>query len=180
MNKGINMKRILSLIIAVLTVSALLCGCSKSAEGVPSGMKKASSDDADYVMYVPEDWRVDKSTLYTAAYYSSGDATSISATAYGMNYDDTTVDDWFAGFMEEFKSVYTDVSEAQSEEAKLGGIDGMKYIFSGTLNGQIYDYIITAAIRQNYIYYITYTSTPEFYEKHLDSLEDVIVNFSFK
>ena len=92
--------RITSAILAVLTVLALFAGCAKKDPETPSGMKKASGDEADYIMYVPEDWRVDSSSLYTAAFYSSEDATSISATAYGTNYGNTSVDDWFKGFME--------------------------------------------------------------------------------
>ncbi len=172
--------RITAAILAVLTVLSLSAGCAKKDPEIPSGMKKASGEAADYIMYVPEDWRVDSSSLYTAAYYSSGDATSISATAYGMNYGDENVDDWFKGFMEEFGGVYTDVAEPTEEDAKLGGADGKKYTFSGTLNGQVYDYIVVAAIRQNYIYYITYTSTPEYYESHLDALDKVVTNFAFK
>lgn len=172
--------RFTALVLAVLMCAAAFAGCSKKDPDTPSGMKLASSEDTDYRMYVPENWRVDKSTLYTAAYYSSGDATSISATAYGMNYDDTTVDDWFEGFTEEFKEIYTDVTEAKAEEAKLGGVDGKKYTFSGTLNEKVYNYIIVAVLRQNYIYYITYTSTPEYYSDHLEELDDVIRYFEFK
>ena len=77
-------------------------------------------------------------------------------------------------------SLYTDISEITEEDAELGGTAGTKYTFSASLNGQQYNYIITAAFRSNYIYYITYTSTPDFYEKHLDELDDVIANFAFK
>ncbi len=172
--------RILSLTVAVLTVLSLFAGCAKKDPEIPSGMKKASGDEADYIMYVPEEWRVDKSTLYTAAYYSSEDPTSISTTAYGMNFGDTGIDDWFGGFMEEFKGIYTDVTEPETEKTKLGGAEGMKYTFSGTLNGTVYNYVITAAIRSNYVYYVTYTSTPQYYQAHLEALDDVIRNFAFK
>ena len=173
--------KIASFILSVLLASSLFAGCSQQKEGdVPSGMKLASGEDADYLMYVPENWRVDKSTLYTSAYYSSGDATSVSATAYGMNFDDTTVDDWFEGFLKEFKEIYTDVSQPEKADAKLGGVDGRRYTFSGTLNGTVYDYIIVAVINRNYVYYITYTSTPQYYSAHLEELENVISNFEFK
>lgn len=35
-------------------------------------------------------------------------------------------------------------------------------------------------MRSNYVYYVTYTSTPEFYEKHLEALDQVLANFAFK
>ena len=94
------MKKISMLLCAVLiTMSALLLtSCGEQTGDVPKGMILASGEDADYIMYVPENWRVDKSTLYTSAYFSADDATSISAAAYGMSYTDKTTDDWWKSF----------------------------------------------------------------------------------
>ncbi len=176
------MKKFTALLCAVIicTGALLLSSCGKTDPDVPSGMKLASSEDADYIMYVPEMWRVDRSTLYTSAFYSSGDATSISCAAYGMNYTDRSVDDWWNSFEDEMKSLYTDVSDIQKAEASLGGVSGQKYTFSASLNGTEYNYIITAALKSNYIYYVTYTSTPDYYENHLEELDSVIANFAFK
>lgn len=176
------MKKFASLLCAVIIClgAVLLSACSETVTDVPKGMKLASSEDADYIMYVPEEWRVDRSTLYTSAYYSSGDSSSISAAAYGMNYSDTSVDDWWKSFDEEMRSIYTDISEITSEDAELGGVDGRKYTFSASLNEKQYNYIVTAVLRNKYIYYITYTSTPDYYENHLEELDSVIANFAFK
>lgn len=176
------MKKLLSLLCAaIVCISAfMLSSCGKEETDAPRGMKLASSEDADYIMYVPEAWKVDRSTLYTSAFFSSGDATSISTAAYGMNYTDKTVDDWWGSFEEEMRSLYTDISDIQKEDATLGGVDGAKYTFSASLNGKEYNYIITAALRSNYIYYVTYTSTPDYYENHLEELDEVISNFAFK
>lgn len=169
------------LVSLLLLVGMLLGGCGKKQDpNVPSGMQLASSDEADYLFYVPQEWRVDKSSLYTSAYYSSGDATSVSATAFGMNLDDTTVSDWWEGYTEQFKSIYASMEVTAEEETKLGGADAVKYTFNAVLNEEEYQYIIVAALRKNYIYYITYTSTPEYYEKHLSDLDLVLENFSFK
>lgn len=176
------MKKIIAaLCAAVLCLSVfLMTGCGSEESDVPDGMVLASSEDADYIMYVPEQWKVDKSTLYTSAYFSSGDATSISAAAYGMNFTDKTADDWWSSFEEQMKSVYQNVSDAEKEAVTLGGIEGNKYTFTADLNGQTYNYIISAVLKDNYIYYITYTSTPDYCEKHLEELESVLKNFSFK
>lgn len=176
------MKKISMLLCAALMIMSalLLVSCNGQETDAPSGMVLASSEDADYIMYVPENWRIDKSTLYTSAYFSSGDATSISAAAYGMSYTDKTADDWWKSFEEDMQGLYTDISDVTEEGAELGGVSGTKYTFSASLNGQQYNFIITAALRSNYIYYITYTSVPEFYEDHLEELDDVIANFAFK
>ena len=97
------MKKIAFILAAAVAAAALLAGCGKQEGDAPKGMKLASSDSVDYVMYVPEDWRVDQSELYTSAFYSSADATSISASAYGAAVDET-VDTWWDGFYKSFCS----------------------------------------------------------------------------
>ena len=153
----------------LLAVGAMLSGCAQQDPDVPEGMQLASSEDADYLFYVPEGWRLDKSSLFTSAYFSSGDATSISATAFSMNLTDTSIE-----------GIYENVEFSDGEETKLGGEDAMKYTISATLNETDYQYIIVAALRDSYIYYITYTSTPEYYEDHLEALDQVIECFAFK
>lgn len=173
------MKKIITIVCALLCVSLLLGACSKSEDGAPDGMKQASSDNVDYIMYVPENWKVDKSELYTSAFYSSADATSISAAANGVAADET-VETWWDGFYEKFTSVYSDCGEPESTDVTLGGTDGEKYTFSGMLNGQEYKYIIAACVRGGYVYYLTYTSTPDYYENHLDEFDKTVENFSFR
>lgn len=174
--------------ISVISLMLVLCmcvlsfaGCAKKEESdAPDGMKLASGEQVDYYMYVPETWKVDNSQLYTAAYFSSGDATSISATAYGISADITSVDAWWALFEEEMAGVYSEISEVTSTDAKIDGIEGKEYTFSATLGEQEYNFIVTAVINNYYVYYITYTSIPEYNEDHLEERVQVIDAFRFK
>ncbi len=179
--KIITMKKTGILLVSLLLILGMaLGGCAKQDPDVPAGMQLASSEDADYLFYVPEGWRVDKASLYTAAYFSSGDATSMSVTAFGMNMTDDSVSSWWERYTGQFADIYDAMEVTAEEEAELGGIDGMKYTFEATLNEKEYQYIIVAALRENYIYYITYTSTPEYYEDHLDELDLALEHFAFK
>lgn len=81
------MKRKLSLIIAVVMCVLTLASCGKADEFVPAGFKKASNDNADYTLYVPEGWTVDMSTGVTTAY-----ATDRSSVSFiGFELDDTVI-----------------------------------------------------------------------------------------
>lgn len=172
---------VVSLVLAAVICLFALVGCGQEKDKtVPDGMKLASGEQVDYYMYVPETWRVDKSDLYTGAYFSSGDPTSISATAYGISADIATVDDWWKTFEKQMSDVYTDVSKVAKADAKIDGIKGREYTFTAKLGGEEYTFIITAVIRDYYVYYITYTSTPEFNENHLEDREKVIDSFEFK
>ena len=174
------MKRIIALALALVMCLAVFCSCSKKESDAPAGMKLASGDNVDYYMYVPEAWRVDKSDLYTSANYSSGDPTSISATAYAISSDIPTLDDWWKVFEKEMKTVYADVSKVEKSSAKLGGIKGKEFTFTANLGEQKYNFIITAVIKDYYVYYITYTSIPEYNENHLEERTQVVEAFEFK
>ncbi len=171
------------LVCVVLALATVLCvaGCSgKKDADAPDGMILASSDEADYLFYVPDKWHVDESTLFTSAYYSTGDPTSISVSAYGLKNNGSTVNDWWAGFQEEFSFVYSDVEISDAEDASLGSQDAVRYSVKASLAGAEYNFVFVAAIYKGYVYYLTYTSTPEFNENHTEELEQVIKNFSFK
>ena len=67
---------VIALVLAFCMCFCLLAGCGAkdNKSSAPKGMKLASGENVDYCMYVPENWKVDKSDLYTSAYFSSGDA----------------------------------------------------------------------------------------------------------
>ena len=57
--KDITMKKTGFLLVTLLlALSMVLGGCEKMDSSVPAGMQLASSEDADYLFYVPEGWRV--------------------------------------------------------------------------------------------------------------------------
>ena len=171
---------VIALVLALLMCLSAFSACGKDDDKAPKGMVLASSEHVDYRMYVPENWKVDKSDLYTSAYFTTGaDATSISVTAYGVSGNEAKVDDWWKGFEEEIKAVYADMSKVKKSDAVLGGVEGKEYSFSAKLADQEYNFIITAVVRNYYVYYITYTSTPEYYEKHLEERTQVIEAFEF-
>ncbi len=193
------MKRSISLMLALLAVMMLFAGCaSKQDPNAPDGYQTASGEDADYNLYVPADWTVEKSTLYTSAYFSKGkDATSISVTAFGADFADPTVEAWWAEYSEEFAATFSTFEVVSEEDAKLGGLDAKKYTFTATLGkaeeesseeeettaavseGK-YNFVCVATVKDTYIYYMLYTSTPEYFEAHLDTLGEVINYFEFK
>lgn len=171
---------VISALLALFACLSLFTACGeKEGPKAPDGMKLASGENVDYYLYVPETWKVDRSDLYTSAYFSSGDATSISATAYGVGGEVAELDSWWKGFCEEMKSVYGEVTEVETKKAKLDGVAGKEYTFTAKLGEEQYNYIVTAVVKDYYVYYITYTSTPDYYEDHLEELSKVVESFKF-
>lgn len=199
MNKELKMKKLISIIAMLLCSAMLFCGCQGEQDpNAPEGYKVASSDAADYVLCVPEEWIVETSTLYTSAYFSRGaDATSISVTAFGADIQGQTVEGWWEGYSEEFAATFSSFEVVSEEDAALDGIDGKKYTFTATIGksessetaaegetaaaeAKQYNFICHAVVKDTYVYYLLYTSTPEYYEEHIDELNEVITNFKFK
>ncbi len=175
------MRRTISIISLFLALCLILAGCgNKSEEGVPDGYQLASSDEADYLFYVPSGWIVDTSTLYTSAYVSAGDASSVSLTAYGLERESTTVADWWNGYTEQFGKAFTDMETVSEKEITMGGVSGIQYTYTAKMADTQYNFVCSAVIRGSNVYYMLYTSTPTYYENHLEELDGIISNFNFK
>ena len=175
------MKKTISIVALLLTMCLMLAGCNKNNdENVPDGYQLASSEEADYLFYVPEIWIVDSSTLYTSAYVSAGDASSVSVTAYGLERESTTVADWWQGYQSQFTAAFSAYEAVGEKEIKMGGVDGMQYTYTATMADVQYNFVCSAVVRGNYVYYMLYTSTPTYFENHLEELDGIISNFNFK
>lgn len=193
------MKKIISIISLLLCTAMLFAGCGEQNEtGAPDGYQLISSEEADYNLYVPSDWIPGISNLSTSAYFSRGaDATSISVTAFGANIAGETVESWWEGYKGEFEAEFDNFEVVSEEDAQLGGVDGKKYTFTATkgfnettapAEGETapeatpkqYNFVCVAVVKDTYVYFLLYTSTPEYYEEHLDTLSEVVNYFSFE
>ena len=196
------MKKFLSLFLvsAILVICALsLASCSGDVtEGVPEGMKIASSEQADYYFYVPEgaSWICDVASGATTAYYSNTDTSNVSVMDYILANTDYKVEDWWNSFENDFKNVYGDFEVVSSENVILDGVSALKTVFTGKMNVGIdsagepivrdYKFMQISAIRSATLsapkaYVFTYTSlNDDTFDSHLEDVETMIENFKFK
>lgn len=186
------MKKIISLVALLLCASMLFAGCgNKQDPSVPDGFQLISSEEADYNLYVPTEWIPGINNLSTSAYFSRGaDATSISVTAFGADLAGQTVEKWWDEYKKDFEAEFDNFEVISEEDASLGGVDGKKYTFTATKGVETdaegketatqYNFICVAVVKDTYVYFLLYTSTPKYYEEHLSTLGDVISHFSFK
>ncbi len=175
------MKRIISVVSLLLCLCMVFAGCgNKQDENAPDGYKLASSEEADYLFYVPSEWVVDTSTLYTSAYVSAGDSSSVSVTAYGLERESTTVADWWKGYTEQFNEAFKDMETVSEEKVTMGGIEGVKYTYTAKMADVQYNFVCAAVVRGNYVYYMLYTSIPQYYEEHIEEFNGIVSNFKFK
>ena len=193
------MKRFLSAILAaVMLFSCVLltsCGSDKDEDGTPKGMKLASSDSASYKFYVPTTWQNDVASGSTIAHYSMTDTSSISVMVFTLENSDSDVYDWWKSFLADFNNVYTDFELISEDgEATLDGAPAAKFVFSGALvhkdeksgteTRETFKFMQTAAVRKKAlsapeVYVITYTSSPEVYDSHIEEVNKMIEEFRF-
>ncbi len=193
------MKRIMSAILAaVILLSCVLmtsCGSDKDEDGTPKGMKIASSDAASYKFYVPTTWQCDVSSGATMAHYSMTDTSSISVMVFTLENSDSDVSDWWKSFLSDFNNVYTDFELiSEDDEAVIDEAPASKFVFKGTLvhkdeksgseTKETFQFLQAAAVRKKAlsapeVYVITYTSSPEVYDSHIEEVNKMIEEFRF-
>lgn len=188
-SKGKYVRRIFSLLCAAAAAAVCLSGftgCSSGSDSWhPAGMKLASSEDADYKMWVPESWTVDMSTGITSAYAGSGDYSNVSVTAQNLSGEQNylTPSEYWEIYKTDLEATFPDIAYDEDTE---GGISlmldenaAMKYSYTATVTGTEFHFISVVCIRSGTVYLITYTAQPAIYENHLEEVQNILDNFSF-
>ena len=187
MNRAL--KRILC-VIASVSVCALslisLPGCEKEEAGwYPAGMKLASSEQADYRLYVPEAWTVDMSTGVTSAYVGGGDYSNISFIGINLPgdggvYNASQYWDKYKGDLEATVSdIKYDENTSDGQTMLLDEAEAMKYSYTATVTGTEYHFMHVICVREGNAYMLTYTAAPAYYDLHTDEVQQIIDNFSW-
>lgn len=174
------MKKILSIILVLVFALTLMTACGKKADA-PKGMKLASGDAASYSLFIPKDWKIDVQTGYTAAHVSEEDKTNVSVTVYDLEHTNSTVDEWWEVNSADFAVVCTDYKEIRiGADTVLDGVNAKEYVYSAKLGSAEYTYHQVAAVTDSgTVYVITYTTTPDKYESHLETFNKITSEFKF-
>ena len=150
-------------------------------ETAPAGMKLVSNDEVAYRFYAPQAWTVNRNEAIFAAYLES-DRSSVSVIPYQPASGQMSVAQYFAFCEEQMinvggKESYTLLS---STEGTLGGRKAFIYEYTYAVGGEVFRYRQVVAAYAGMIYSLTYTSRPETFEEHLDDVDMMIANFTFR
>ena len=174
-------KRVLALVIFVVLVFSLV-SCTKDAYA-PVGMKRITNKDiVDYTMYVPVEWTEDISTGIVTAYYSEKDRSNISVMAFDLDGDNLnmTVDEYWTDYKEDFIATFSDLAfEAEGEATLVDKIAAKKYVYTATVTGVQYKFMQVVTITNGTVYVFTYTSTPDYYDSHLEDVNEILSYIEF-
>ncbi len=149
----------------------------------------AGDDGKEYVMitnekhvykfYVPSDWNVPSDMTVPNAYVAlaDGDRSNVSLMEYVSDSDTGTAEQYWETFKKHFKDPIELI--ATDKNAKLGKYDAFAAEYRTTTNGNTYHIKQIFLTTSNVIYILTYTSTDEFYERHLPEVDKMAELFAF-
>ncbi len=201
------MKRYLSLTLALiflLMTAVLSSSCARDSGDTPVGMKNASGKANDFYLYVPDEWIINTSDtdLMASARVSENDPSNITMIGYedaGNEY--SSIDSYWEYYQNELSSrIFDKVKDEESGEEKttfkmaetengetqapekilIAGNEAQKYEYSGTVAGMELSYMQIIVKKANIFYIITYTSTPELYERHSSEIDTILKFVEFK
>ena len=179
--KGKTMKKIVALIMSMILGMFLLTSCGeKKDESIPSGLKTASADTANYTFYIPEDWIVDISNAATSAHVSQSDPSNISVMAWQLEHTDSTVDEWWEVNIAELQEKFDDFEEISKNNVTLDGVYAVEYVYTAALSGVSHKFMQTAAAKGGELYVVTYSATADKFDSHIDEAKSIVSEFRFK
>ena len=173
------MKKTVALVLTFVLLAFAFVGCTKKENDVPDGMKEASNDIVDYDLYVPATWTVDVSTGMISAYYSAKDPSNVSMTAFNIDNEVSTIDEYFERYKQDFESTFENFEQKETVDMLLDGIAAKKYTYTGTIGSEDYTFMQVVTIRRSMVYIFTYTAISENFDLHTEEVELMIENFKF-
>ena len=175
------MKHIIRLSLLILSAAALLlCASCGVNSDVPAGMTRASDEIVDYDLFVPEDWIVDQTGGAVSAYRSAQDPTSVSVMVWALPYADTTLDDWWESYQDEFNLIFREFSVESTESTMLDGVAAQKYVYTGKLGENTYRYTQTTCIRRGSVYLMTFTENAASSVDHTNEFSAILTYFRWR
>ena len=177
------MKRFFSVLVLVLMCVLCLVSCSKGNEtDVPEGMVEAENKFVDYRFFYPENWILDRCDGMISCHVSKDDASNVSVTAFTPD-DMKPLEDYLKEeYMTYFKANFSDMEIIEDfADTTLDNAPAKRIVFKATVGEKAYQFMQCLAYgRDGYIYIVTYTSTPEAYDSHLEDVEKIVSEFRFK
>jgi len=179
-----KLHRILLAFVAAVMLMTGFTACSTEGEDwYPAGMTLASSEDADYSLWVPKDWTLDIQNGIAAAYCNDNDRANVTAVAFNLRDDPyTTPAEYWEGNYELLTQTFSDLTMVgEGEETVINNVPAVKYTYTATVTGQTYRYMQLIAVRAGYVYLFTFTAADgEVFSAHTEVFDSIISNITFK
>ena len=187
-------KKIMSILLAAAAL--LLSACAQTQTDVPSGMKLASVEAADYYMYVPSSWEIADQDGVTSTYVSIADKSNVTCARYTIKNDAVFevpagsekpegvvyAENYWAGYVSELETYLPGYRLISGPVATtLNGSAAVRCKYVATVSGVNYNFDMVICVRERmFAYLLTYTAETSKYETNLASFEKIVSEFVFQ
>ena len=145
----------------------------------PEGMKIASGEDLEYVLYVPTVWVCRSEEGMSEAYYPETEKSNSSVTSYVPEIT-MTAKEYFADCGEKYKTLFVDYTLLSEETRTVAEREAISYSFSFADGERTVCVMQTVFEYNEMIYSITYSALEEKFEAHLGDVEQILNAFRFR
>ena len=171
------MKRSIAILLLLALMAGLLVACAKD-ENAPDGMKNVADAEDKFYLYVPTTW-VEQKNGATAP---NADGSNVIATTHLPEKGYTPASFWEEKCLPVFETTFKEfeVIEDKCGETTLGGIDAAKYVYTASLGAQSYWFMDVITVYDGLVYRLTYTSSAENFDLHMEDVEMMCMSFVFR
>lgn len=161
-----------------------LVACSGGQDDVPEGYQLVSDDSVAYRFYAPLSWSVNNTDMIDSVYYSTSDPSMVMVSFYAPDSEQADIDTYWAYVENEYKTLYTDYTLLSSEMVEIGQEDykrsAIQHTFTAKIGGVEYKMMQIMTGHGKHYYTITYMSSPENFDSHLEEVNEMLKVFKFR
>ena len=148
-------------------------------EKTPSGMKIASGDNVEYVLYVPKSWICNSTSGANAAYVDESGKPNFSVTSYSPD-SKLTPSEYFELAEKSYAANLAGYTRVSESDTKVHGIDAKTYVYTVNYGGVEYKIMQTITVYGERIYSLTYTAPSDTFDAHIADVNNIISAFIFR
>lgn len=156
-----------------------LASCGKKND-VPDGYQQVSDDDVSYYFYAPTQWSINSAGGVDSVYYSTTDPSVVMVTFYRPDTDEVELDKFWESVEAQYKSQYSNYELVSEEATTLGDRNARAFTFTAGIAGSDYKIRQIVTGYGSYYYTMTYMSTPENFDSHLEAVNGMASVFKFR
>lgn len=147
----------------------------------PDGMKIISTNEHPYRFFVPNTWKINEKTDFSAAYVAE-DSSNVSLQFLMVSEQeiDKSVDEYFAECEEKYKKVFSSYELLDTLEITMSGRSAKKFTYRITSGGVEYKQMQAIVEKSGVFYVLTYTALPENFDAHLAEVDQMIAAFEIR
>jgi hypothetical protein len=157
-----------------------VAGGANQDDGIPEGYKQVSDDSVAYRFFAPLDWSVNSTDSIDSVYYSPSDPSMVMISFYAPDSEQADIDTYWASVEEQYKSLYTDYTPVSSGNTVLGKRTAIQHTFTAKIGGVEYKMMQIITGYGKHYYTMTYMSSPENFDLHLEEVNKMAEVFLFR